>query len=194
MTSPGLDIIIGPMYSSKTTELLRRLFTVSEVNLNSLYINNSIDNRNQLDVFSSHNPQLKSTLSNNKVKMISVKNLSDVEDSLLNSSDIIGVDEAQFFDDLMIIKDWVDKKNKRVVIAGLDGDFNRNTFGKIHQLLPHCDSIVKLTAFCTECAKKQKLSQALFTYKKSSSYDVIEVGGNDKYSALCRMCYNCFAN
>jgi thymidine kinase len=187
--SPGLDIILGPMYSGKSSELLRRLFTVTEVGLTALYINNALDSRNIDDVFSSHNPQLKSKLSCDKVKMIKVKNLSSVDINDVLCADIIGVDEAQFYPTLDDVKIWIEKHKKRVVVTGLDGNYNREKFGCILDLIPWCDSVVKLTAYCVECSAGRRLEPAIFSHCIKKKEIVINVGAHDKYISLCRKCY-----
>jgi thymidine kinase len=191
---PGLDIILGPMFSGKSTELLRRLSNVTEVGLNALYINSSFDDRNDKDIFSTHNPTTKEKVSGNKINMIAVPNLINIDSKLMDNADIIGVDEAQFFTDLHIVKDWVDNKKKRVIIAGLDGDYKQEKFGKILDLIPHCDSVIKIHALCIRCSKTKKiLVPAIFTFYSNTKKDnenSIDIGGHDKYESLCRQCYN----
>jgi thymidine kinase len=189
-----LEIMVGPMFASKSTELLRRLFTVAQIGKKALYINNSIDVRNAHDVFSTHNPQLKATLSDLSVKMISVRSLDDVNTNDIITSDIIGIDEAQFFPSLELVKVMVDKYKKHVIVVGLDGDANRQLFGEIYKLLPYCDSIVKLSAFCVVCGTNGKLTNAIHTkyIGPSASGNISvgnQVGNHDKYQSVCRECY-----
>lgn len=191
--SPGLDIIIGPMYSGKSSELLRRLSTVTEVGLRALYINHSCDTRNTESVFSTHNSQLRKKPDDSKIVMTNITQLEDISPSMLRECDIIGIDEAQFFESLDIVKQWINTQQKRVIIAGLDGDYKRRKFGKITDLIPECDSITKLTAYCTKCASsRSELQPAIFTHyiKVSLTSDIIDVGAHDKYEALCRDCHN----
>lgn len=191
--NPGLDIIIGSMYSGKSSELLRRLSTVAEVGMKALYINNKLDDRNPEDTFSSHNKHLKSKIISDLIKLISVNELSDVSNDDLKSANIIGVDESQFFKDLNLVKTWISKYKKRVIVVGLDGDYKRNKFGTVLDLIPYCDTVIKLTAYCTICAKSGVLVSALFTHRTNSCVDennVINVGAHDKYQALCRSCYD----
>lgn len=187
MNTPGLDIILGPMFSCKTTELLRRLSTVTEVGLKVLYINNVIDDRNTQDVFSTHNKQLKQKLSRT-MKMTSVKRLEEA-DSLVDVVNIVGIDEAHFFDDLSKVIEWVEVKQKRVIIVSLDGDWQRCKIGKIYDLIPLCDTVTKLSAYCISCAKSGKLVNGLFSCRVVNDNNTILVGGNDKYQAVCRECY-----
>jgi thymidine kinase len=73
----------------------------------------------------------------------------------ISKYDVIAIDEAQFFRDLKnIVVDWVETQKKIVIVAGLNGDFRRQPFGEINELIPYCDAITKLTAFCVSCRKK----------------------------------------
>lgn len=189
----GLDIIIGPMYAGKSTELLRRLHTMSEVGFKCVYINHSVDSRS-MEAYSTHNPALKIGESS-KLSMIKMSNLHDLEDKILTHTDVIGIDEAQFFDDLSCIDTWITVYKCRVIVAGLDSDFRKQKFGKILDLIPNCNSVTKLLAYCEHCSKKRKVCMAPFTARKimDTTLDdtVVSVGSHDKYSALCR---NCHAN
>jgi thymidine kinase len=185
-----LEIMVGPMFASKSTELLRRLFTVSQIGKKSLYINHNNDVRNSQDVFSTHNPQLKERLSDLSVKMLSVNSLEDVDINDVITADIIGIDEAQFFTSLELVKKYVDVYKKHVIIVGLDGDIHRNLFGEIYKLLPYCDVITKLSAFCIPCGKNGKLTNAIHTkYIGVDNSNILNVGSHDKYQSVCRECY-----
>lgn len=191
----SLSIILGSMFSGKTSELLRRIGTVTEIGMQGLYINHSIDTRNQQDIYSTHNPHLKDKLSNNIV-MISTDDLSKVDDALIRQADIIGVDEVQFFNSLDPIIKWVDIYKKHVIVVGLDGDYKRKKFGNVLDLIPLCDSVTKLTANCIKCAKSKKITPAIFTHRIESSGNIIDmhgtnidIGAHEKYISLCRECY-----
>ncbi len=188
---PGLEIILGCMYASKTTELLARLFKVSAVKGKALYINHKLDVRNKDDAFSSHNPQLKNKLSSDDVVMVQTDDLANIDSKLIDEANIIGVDEAHFFKSLAAVVDWVDNKHKTVVVASLDGDSNRKPFGDIYSLMPYADKVQKLDAYCVNCSqqKNKTFESAIFTYKTSASKEVIDVGALDKYISVCRSCY-----
>lgn len=188
---PGLEIILGCMYASKTTELLARLSKISAVDGKALYINHKLDVRNKDDAFSSHNPQLKNKLSSDRLVMVQTDDLSSIDSKLIDEANIIGVDEAHFFKSLAPVIEWIDKKQKYVVVACLNGDSNRNTFGDINLLIPHSDTISKLSAYCVNCSKQKNktFESAIFTYKTSASKEVIDVGAMDKYISVCRSCY-----
>lgn len=174
------------MYSGKSTELLRRLNISKSMGLKVLYINHSFDNRTTNE-FSTHNNLIKKNIG---ISMIKIENLNNI-DIDINNYDVIGIDEAQFFDNLyVIVGKWVDNKNKRVIISGLNGDFNRNRFGQILDLIPLCDTIDKLNPYCTNCWKNKRIiKNALFTRKKNNSSNIIEVGAKNIYDVVCRNCY-----
>ena len=132
---PGLHLIYGPMFSGKTSELIRNLSIYSSMELNVLYVNCIKDNRTNED-FSSHNPNLR--LPQN-VTTIKVNKLVDLLTKLdIEKIDIIGIDEAQFFSDLHdVVLELIEKYKKRVIVVGLDSDYNRNKFGQILDLIPH---------------------------------------------------------
>jgi len=125
-----------------------------------------------------------------KIKAIKAASLEGLDP---DTFDVIGIDEAQFIPNLK--KDVVilaESHGKQVLIAGLDGDFNRNKFGEIIELIPLCDSIDKLFPFCTECWKRDSVvKKALFSHRASSSgtSEVVAIGASDIYSPLCRLCY-----
>ena len=96
-------------------------------------------------------------------------------------------EEAQFFKDLYeFVKELVDEYNKNVIVVGLDGDSDRKNFGDIHKLLPICDDIVKLKAYCSICRNGVR---AIFSKRISDSKEKILVGSERDYIAVCRKCY-----
>lgn len=166
---PGLDLIVGPMYSSKTTDLLRRLFVSSAVGFKSLYINHTLDNRNQDAEYSTHNPLYKQKMeAENGVVMRSLSQLDQLSDAELHEFQIIGIDEGQFFPDLKKgVLRMVEVLGKHVIVSGLNGDSNRQPFGQILDLIPYADHISKLSSYCQRCAQppNKRLIKAIFTYR-----------------------------
>lgn len=171
-----------------SSELLSRLNRFNELGFKALYINHSADCRDEK--FSTHNTTLKNS-KDQKLKMLSISSLQSINTSDIEDISVIGIDESQFFSDLSIVKNWVEKLNKKVIISGLDGDYNRQKFGSILDLIPLSDTIIKLDALCELCAKSKILNKALFTHylldKKDSNN--IDIGAKDKYIALCRKHY-----
>lgn len=203
MLKPTLELIIGPMFSGKSTELVRRLTIFSEVGFKVLYINNSLDVRANSGVFSTHNPNSNVKETPN-FKMISVASLSSVfsfSDAKLKKEtlkcslkieeyDVIGIDEAQFFSDLYNkVLELVEIKKKHVIVSGLDGTFERKKFGEILELVPICDTITKLSSCCDICAKNKKQTPGIFSKRKTRDSSEIVIGSKDSYLAVCRECF-----
>ena len=184
----SLSIIVGCMYSQKSTSLLRELSADAAVGLKVLYVNHTIDTRSK-DAFSTHNPLIKLDGEIKGMKFIKSTELGGLD---VSEFDVIGIDEAQFFNDLFeTVKIWVDRDSKKVIVVGLDGNSNREKFGQILDLIPLSDSIVKLRPYCKPCAdaSPRKLSLACFTLRTAKQDDVILVGGSDCYLPVCRLCY-----
>ena len=176
--TPSLDLIIGPMRGGKTTELLRMLNTFAELGLKTLYVNSNLDTRSDAN-FSTHNPSLKSI---GKIQAIKTSNLCNVA---FEEYKVIGIDEAQFFPAL---KNYVTanvNKGKKIIVAGLNGDYQRNPFGEINELIPYCDTIKFLRPFCKLCTNK--ITPASFTKRISPETNTISVDA--EYLPVCRSCY-----
>ena len=102
----------------------------------------------------------------------------------VDSYDVIGVDEGQFFQDLAVVLRWVEM-GKRVCVAGLSGDYQKKNFETISYLIPHADDIQFKKALCMHCG-----CSASFSRRVGSSSERLLVGGKDKYEAVCRKHYN----
>ena len=167
-----IEIIIGSMFSGKSTELLRRCKTYMAIDKNVLIINHKYDTR-CLDVLQTHDD---STINATKLEY-----LKDIQ--FTNDIDVIAIDESQFFTDLIeFIKEY-ETKNIIILIAGLDGDANRNKFGNIIDIIPYANSVTKLNAMCSICKDG---TPASFSKRYVNSKEIICVGATDKYQAVCR--------
>ena len=112
--------------------------------------------------------------------------LSSINKEIIDAKLVI-IEEAQFFNDLYdFVLDLVEKQGKDVIVVGLDGDADRKPFGQILELVPLCDKISKLKAFCKLCADG---TNALFTFCKKKKDEQVCVGGEDLYMPLCRRHY-----
>tara|TARA_B100000686_G_scaffold353042_1_gene457058 strand:+ start:406 stop:1200 length:795 start_codon:yes stop_codon:yes gene_type:complete len=182
--NPTIDIIIGPMFAGKSTELIRRLNICAELGLKTLYVNSKLDERSD-KVFSTHNPTI------GKIGKIDSKKILDLLDIDFEQYDVIGIDEAQLFSGLKNhVTNYVDNYHKKIIVAGLNGDYLRKPFGEINDLLPFCDTITKLDSFCIPCSKNKKISKAIFTKRISQSTETLLIGGKESYIPTCRKCYN----
>lgn len=179
-----LEIVAGPMFSGKTTELLRRLKCESAIGFRVLYINHTQDTRGTH--FSTHNELYTSEIEG--IRFLSLQKLSLRPD--ISDIDIIGIDEAQFFPDLVeeVIK-MVEDMGKHVIVAGLNGDFRREPFGQILKLEPKADSYTRLRSYCIDCSKRSVRTFALFTFRIASEKEIVLTGGKEEYIPLCRECY-----
>ncbi len=176
----SLDLIIGCMYSGKSTELIRRVNRLKNINKSYIIFNSNLDIRYSLNDVCTHNQEKVNCKMVNK--LLPELNLTELKD--VNT---IFIDEAQFFIDLYeFVKLAVETFHKNVVVIGLDGDSNRSNFGEIHKLIPICDNIIKLKALCSICNDG---TAGIFSKKMISSDNQVDVGSTDKYIAVCRVCY-----
>jgi thymidine kinase len=176
-----LELIIGNMFSGKSSELIRRINREKSINKRIIVINYIEDNRYSNDSVSTHD--------HTKVKCLKLARLSEFNVNLINQYDSFFIDEGQFFPDLYdFVKNLVDNFKKHVVVSGLDGDALRKPFGEIINLIPICDTVDKLTAYCNKCNNG---TVAPFTKKINTRTESkqIDIGGTDKYIPSCRFHY-----
>lgn len=173
MQSSGLHLIIGPMFSGKTTELLRVAKRLQSINLKVLLLNYHEDTRYSTSEMSTHDRE--------SLPCTFVKDLNKIE-LLAKEYDIICINEAQFFEDLVEFCKKQLKLNKTLYICGLDGDYKQEKFGEILNLVPLCDTITKLHAFCKVCKNGTK---AHFT-KRLTEHNEQKLIGVDEYIPVCR--------
>jgi thymidine kinase len=172
-----LEIFLGPMFAGKSTEIIRRIRKMKFIGKKILVVKPQIDNRYNEDKITSHDYET--------ADCIIVTNLSELQN--IKDYNTIIIDEGQFFNDLkenVIL--WVDTFDINVVIAGLDGDFQRQPIGQILELIPYADSCVKLNALCSKCKDG---TNASFSHRIINSNEQILIGGSDTYIPLCRKCY-----
>ena len=178
-----IELIIGCMFSGKSSELIRRVRRYESISTNILSINFDGDTR--------YDDNLNNIITHDQVKhtAISVNKLIPLmlTEEYKNAS-IIAINEGQFFSDLSdFCITSADFDNKTIIIAGLIGDYKREPFEQISKLIPHADEILKLSAMCKSCNNG---TLATFTKKKTDSTQLIEIGGDDIYEPVCRDCYN----
>ena len=180
--SGTLDIILGPMFSGKSFELIRRIRLLKILEKKFMVVKPLIDNRySKESVICTHNYDKEDCFCIQKLEECFNYNLSEI--------DSIFIDEGQFFPDLKncVIK-FVEEFNINVIITGLDGDFQRKPFGQILDLIPYADSCIKKKALCKICKDGTK---AIFSHRinKDSNQDQILVGSDDSYIPVCRKHY-----
>lgn len=183
ISMPGyLEMIIGPMFSGKTTMLIQKADQYELCNQKVLMVNHCSDVR-----YGTHGVF---THGKHKKDAVMLTHLSEFyEDSPLNHAfhlhDVICVDEGQFFDDLSeFAKRAVNEYNKHIIVSCLHGTYNLTPFNNVCSLLPFCDLIRPMRALCMVCKDGTK---APFTRKTCMSNP--DVGGEESYVPVCRKCY-----
>ena len=169
-----LTVITGCMFSGKSTELMRRVNCHKSIGEHVLVINHASDNRyTEQPVVVSHNGQSMSS--------VKASRLTDVGHL---GYGVIAIDEAQFFPDLIMAVLGYLREGKKIIVAGLIGDFQCNPIGDILKLLPHADETIRLYAFCSVCRDG---TRAAFTKRTSKSKEQVVIGSSI-YMAVCRKC------
>ena len=187
-----LEIIIGPMFSSKTTTILEIYKQCKFCDISVSIINHSIDKRYHDTMVSSHDkimaPCLQATKLNDIWTNNGFKDDSDdyIEHMRLKNSDVILINEGQFFEDLFEVVNEMVNCKKKVYVCGLDGDFERKKFGNILDLIPLCDKVNKLTSLCSLCKDG---TPGIFSMRLTTETEQTVVG-SDNYIPVCRKCYS----
>jgi len=172
-----IQLIFGPMFSGKTTELIRRMKRYQIANYSCLIVKYAKDDRYDKDGIATHDKQtLQATVSASRLT-------PDVLE-LAARHEVVGVDEGQFFPDVVTFCEQLADQGVVVIVAALDGTYQRCGFGDILQLVPLAESVIKLTAVCMVC-----FGEAAFTKRKGHEKEVEVIGGQDKYLSVCRECY-----
>ena len=194
-----LEIILGSMYSGKTSRLVEIYKQCEFCNISVAVINHTIDNRYDDELLSTHDKI--------KIPCIKTERLFDIWTDPVNmeenialvprikdkfkvaTSEVILINEGQFFPDLEEFVKILLEYNKKVYVCGLDGDFERKKFGQILNLIPLCDEVHKLSSLCSLCKNGTK---GIFSMRLSSEKEQMVVG-SDNYIPVCRYCYekNC---
>jgi thymidine kinase len=192
-----LEIVLGTMFSGKTTYLMTEISKYAEINLKILYINIYLDNRSEIN-YSSHNPFFDNTnnflqkeaIKNNVIIQKTDKLISGIFFIDIDKYDLIIIDEAQFFDDLIEFTNLCLEKGKFIIVAGLQADSKGKKFGKILDLIPICSDIKRLHAYCKFCADTKKCKKAIYSKKIINTKKKVDIGGSEKYIPVCFEHYN----
>lgn len=172
-----IEVVCGSMFSGKTEELIRRLKRAKIANLNVEIFKPVIDARfDEIKIVSHDTNFIQSTPIDNSQKML----------LLAQDADVIGIDEAQFFDhELPGVCDQLALRGVRVIVAGLDMDYLGKPFGPMPNLLAKADYVTKVHAICVKCG-----NIANYSYRKVPNDDQVMLGEMDVYEPRCRICYN----
>ncbi|PIN01158.1 Thymidine kinase [Handroanthus impetiginosus] len=179
--SGEIHVIVGPMFAGKTTTLLKRMKLESSNGRSVAIIKSNKDTRYGLDSIVTHDGE--------KLPCFPLADLSSFREKMgaeaYDKLEVIGIDEAQFFEDLYdFCSKAADLDGKTVIIAGLDGDYLRRSFGSVLDVIPIADSVTKLTAQCEVCGKR-----AFFTLRKTDETKTEVIAGAEVYMPVCRKHY-----
>ncbi|MEI7554089.1 thymidine kinase [Candidatus Chlorohelix sp.] len=175
-----IEVICGSMFSGKTEELIRRIKRATIARQQVQVFKPALDNRYSQEQVASH--------AGSFFNAIPVSNVAQMRQLLNLEADVIGVDEAQFFDsDLVAFCREVANAGKRVIVAGLDLDFRGEPFGPMPYLMAEAEQVDKLHAICLVCGAPASRTQRLINGQPASYNDpIILVGATENYEARCR--------
>lgn len=172
-----IEVICGSMFSGKTEELIRRLNRAKIARQRIQIFKPAFDKRYHEENIVSHN--------DNSIRSIPVQNARQIAD-IARSCEVVGLDEAQFFDEAIVeVCDELANTGKRVIVAGLDMDYLGKPFGCVPQLMAIAEYVTKVHAVCMVCGEV-----ASHSYRLSSSNERVLLGETDLYEARCRRCFN----
>lgn len=178
-----LEVISGCMFAGKTEELIRRIKVLQYAKKNIVVFKPRIDDRySDVDVVSH---------AGTSVKSIAISVAAEMMDYITPQTEVVAVDEVQFFDEEMVaICNQLADEGKRVMVAGLDMDFRGVPFGIMPQLITHAEFVTKLTAVCMKCGAPATRTQRLVNGQPASYHDpIVLVGASESYEARCRHCH-----
>jgi thymidine kinase len=172
----SVEVIAGSMFSGKTEELIRRLRRAKFAGLRVEIFKPSIDIRYSETKVVSHNE--------NSIMSTPVENAASIL-LLASGVEVVGIDEAQFFDDSLIeVCTKLSDSGTRVIVAGLDMDFSGKPFGPMPALMAVAEYVSKVHAICVRCG-----NLANYSHRKTNDDKVVMLGEKDIYEPLCRSCY-----
>jgi len=174
-----IEVICGSMFSGKTEELIRRLKRAEFAKQQIRIFKPQIDTRYDALKIVSHEGR--------EIVSMPVQNSQAIQ-LLVNveTTDVVGIDEAQFFDEgLVDVATYLANNGIRVIIAGLDMDYRGMPFGVMPQLLSIAEYVTKVHAICVKCGNLAYVSHRIKDFK-----NLILLGENDAYEPLCRQCFN----
>ncbi len=177
-----IEVIVGPMYSGKTEELIRRIRRTRVAGRKAVVFKPAIDHRYSMRQISSHAGVM--------LDAILVERASDILASS-DDADVVAIDEAQFLDDAIVaVCDALAEKGKRVLVAGLDTDFRGEPFVQVGKLMAIADLVTKLDAVCEVCGAPATRTQRIVNGVPASYGDpIVLVGAKEAYQARCRQCH-----
>lgn len=176
----SVEVVCGSMFSGKTEEMIRRLRRAVIAKQNVQVFKPIIDTRYNSTKVTSH--------AGLDFEAIPIKNSSEIMAKIEKDTTVVGVDEAQFFDENIVkVIEQLAEKGMRVIVTGLDMDFRGEPFGCVPELLARADKIDKLHAICMVCGEPANRTQRLVDNKPAHFHDpIVIVGASEMYEARCR--------
>lgn len=177
----SLQIYMGPMFAGKSSTIIRLVNKYKSIGKTMCLVTYAGDTRYNDDLY----------LWNHDALKVPCERWTELNshrlDPVFTQSNIVIIDEAQFFPDLLTFVQFaVETSSKHVIVVGLDGDADRKPFGQLLQCIPLADDVFKLKSFCKQCSDG---TEALFSYCTSKKTEQVQVGGAELYLPLCRKCY-----
>ncbi|WP_338955419.1 thymidine kinase [Spiroplasma endosymbiont of Polydrusus cervinus] len=178
-----VEVITGCMFAGKTEEFIRQLVRLSYAKFEIQVFKPTLDNRYSENQVVSH--------SKKAVKATSVKNSDELLVKLKPTTNVVGIDEVQFFDNNIVkVADSLADKGIIVIVNGLDKDFRGEPFLNVEQLMTRSEEVKKLHAICVKCGNLANRTQRLINGNPANYYDpIVLIGEKDKYEARCRHCH-----
>ena len=171
-----IEVICGSMFSGKTEELIRRIRRAKLANQKVAIFKPAIDNRYSEEDIISHDER--------SIKALPVRTAAEML-QLEPGVQVVGIDEAQFFDEGIIeVVQFLAGHGVRVIAAGLDMDYLGKPFGPMPQLMAIAEDVQKLNAICVKCG-----NLAGYSHRLAKSNELVVLGEQDKYEPLCRDCW-----
>lgn len=173
-----IEVVCGSMFSGKTEELIRRIKRVQIAGQPFKVFKPKVDNRySETEVVSHSKNAINSTVVSEALDILELVDDKDV---------VIGIDEVQFFDSKIdYVCSVLANSGRRVIVAGLDMDYNGKPFGPMPNILAIAEYVTKVKAICIDCS-----SLAQFSYRLSDSEEIVMLGESKEYVPLCRCCFN----
>jgi thymidine kinase len=181
-----LELILGPMFSGKTSTLKKIYDQCNYCNIPIMVINYEADNRYCDASFMSTHDRVMIPC----IKGVSISEILEKNKEKVDESEVILINEGQFFEDIHVVIHLVENLHKRVYICGLDGDFKKNKIGSLLDLIPHCDNVYKLKSLCSECRDGKS---GLFSYRITDETQQVVIGV-ENYKPVCRACFERLSN
>lgn len=176
--SGWIEVVCGPMFSGKTEELIRRLRLATIAKQRVQIFKHASDKRYDQTYIISHTDQ--------KFRATPVSSSKEILEAVDDSTRVVGIDEVQFFDDGVVdVCNKLANRGMKVVVAGLDQDYEGKPFGPIPEILAIAESILKLKAVCMLCGGPATKSQRL-----TNESGTVVVGSGESYEARCRACFD----